>query len=100
MCVDNITDLLIVVVLLPSIKFLYHKSYLNYWMQVEVGESPIYLTGRKLGIGSSGKVYVGRRIGMLTGGYRGQNAMEVCLFIFHVQILSQKFASLGLCAHS
>uniref|UniRef100_M8BH55 non-specific serine/threonine protein kinase n=1 Tax=Aegilops tauschii TaxID=37682 RepID=M8BH55_AEGTA len=31
--------------------------------RVEVGNSPIYITGRKLGKGSSGKVYVGRRLG-------------------------------------
>jgi hypothetical protein len=99
--VDTITDLSLAVYmlefLLPWINP--HKSYLNYSMQVEVGDSAIYVTGRKLGNGSSCKVYVGRRLGMPTGGYKGLNAMEVCLFIFHIQILSQNFTSLGLCSH-
>ncbi|CAM0876792.1 unnamed protein product [Alopecurus aequalis] len=44
---------------------------------VQVADSPIYLTGRKLGKGSSGMVYVGRRLGMPTGDNKGQNAMEI-----------------------
>ncbi|XP_047086238.1 casein kinase 1-like protein HD16 [Lolium rigidum] len=51
--------------------------------RVEVGDSPIYVTGRKLGNGSSCKVYVGRRLGMPTGGYKGLNAMEVALKFEH-----------------
>ncbi|XP_044399549.1 casein kinase 1-like protein HD16 isoform X3 [Triticum aestivum] len=51
--------------------------------RVEVGNSPIYITGRKLGKGSSGKVYVGRRLGMPSGGYKGRNAIEVALKFVH-----------------
>ncbi|XP_047086176.1 casein kinase 1-like protein HD16 [Lolium rigidum] len=51
--------------------------------RVEVGDSLIYVTGRKLGKGSSCKVYVGRRLGMPTGGYKGLNAMEVALKFEH-----------------
>ncbi|XP_048532120.1 casein kinase 1-like protein HD16 isoform X2 [Triticum urartu] len=47
--------------------------------RVEVGNSPIYITGKKL----SGKVYVGRRLGMPSGGYKGRNAIEVALKFVH-----------------
>ncbi|CAM0876791.1 unnamed protein product [Alopecurus aequalis] len=51
--------------------------------RVEIGDSPIYLTGRKLGKRSSGMVYVGRRLGSRIGGYKGRNAMEVALKFEH-----------------
>lgn len=46
-------------------------------MQVQVGNSPIYKTDRKLGKGGFGQVYVGRRV---SGGTErtGPNAVEVC----------------------
>ncbi|XP_044985281.1 casein kinase 1-like protein HD16 isoform X2 [Hordeum vulgare subsp. vulgare] len=51
--------------------------------RVEVRNSPEYITGRKLSKGNSGKVYVGRRIGMPSGGYKGRNAIEVALKFVH-----------------
>ncbi|XP_044390878.1 casein kinase 1-like protein HD16 [Triticum aestivum] len=47
--------------------------------RVEVGNSPIYITGKKLSV----KVYVGRRLGMPSGGYKGRNAIEVALKFVH-----------------
>ena len=45
-------------------------------MQVQVGNSPMYKTERKLGKGGFGQVYVGRRV---TGGSErmGPDAIEV-----------------------
>jgi hypothetical protein len=47
------------------------------FLQVHVGNSPVYLTERKLGKGGFGQVYVGRR---LSGGTArtGPDAYEVC----------------------
>jgi hypothetical protein len=47
-------------------------------MQVQVGNSPVYKTERKLGKGGFGQVYVGRRV---SGGSDrvGPDAIEVLL---------------------
>ena len=49
-----------------------------YSLQVQVGNSPVYKTERKLGKGGFGQVYVGRRV---SGGSDriGPDAIEVCL---------------------
>jgi hypothetical protein len=48
--------------------------------QVQVGNSPEYITERKLGKGGFGQVYVGRRV---SGGTSrvGPDAYEVCHFL-------------------
>ena len=48
------------------------------FLQVHVGNSPVYITDRKLGKGGFGQVYVGRRV---SGGTArtGPHAYEVCL---------------------
>lgn len=50
-------------------------------MQVQVGNSPVYKTERKLGKGGFGQVYVGRRI---SGGIErtGPDAIEVPFIAF------------------
>jgi len=47
------------------------------FLQVQVGNSPEYITDRKLGKGGFGQVYVGRRV---SGGNArtGPDAYEVC----------------------
>lgn len=47
------------------------------FLQVQVGNSPEYITDRKLGKGGFGQVYVGRRV---SGGAArtGPDAYEVC----------------------
>jgi hypothetical protein len=46
-------------------------------LQIQVGNSPEYITDRKLGKGGFGQVYVGRRV---SGGTNrtGPDAYEVC----------------------
>lgn len=62
------------------------------WMQVQVANSPVYKTERKLGKGGFGQVYVGRRV---TGGSdrTGPDAIEVWLvsmflLTFEIQFFS------------
>jgi len=63
-------------------------------MQVQVGNSPVYKTERKLGKGGFGQVYVGRRV---SGGSDrvGPDAIEVLLWhsIFLYLPLSLSFGS-------
>jgi serine/threonine protein kinase len=49
--------------------------------QVQIGNSPTYKLGRKLGKGGFGQVYVGRRISSPSLGDRntGANALEVTI---------------------
>jgi hypothetical protein len=58
----------------------YKHLYVIQSLQVQVGNSPEYLTGRKLGKGGFGQVYVGRRV---SGGSSrmGPDAYEVSSFI-------------------
>lgn len=72
---------------------MYSSAAMNYkhlcvtqLLQVQVGNSPEYLTGRKLGKGGFGQVYVGRRV---SGGSSrmGPDAYEVPSFISFNQTL-------------
>ena len=50
--------------------------------QVQIGNSPTYKLGRKLGKGGFGQVYVGRRISSPSHGDRnGANALEVTISV-------------------
>jgi serine/threonine protein kinase len=53
-------------------------------LQVQVGGSPVYRIGRKLGKGGFGQVYVGRRVSSLNTNERtaGTGAVEVRHLIF------------------
>lgn len=52
-----------------------------FFEQVQIGNSPTYKLGRKLGKGGFGQVYVGRRVSSPTLGDRnpGANALEVII---------------------
>jgi hypothetical protein len=58
------------------------SSNLISFLQVQVGNSPEYITDRKLGKGGFGQVYVGRRV---SGGAArtGPDAYEVCHLTFY-----------------
>jgi hypothetical protein len=62
-------------------KFFWSPNLISF-LQVQVGNSPEYITDRKLGKGGFGQVYVGRRV---SGGAArtGPDAYEVC----HLHIL-------------
>ena len=63
-------------------------------LQVQVGNSPEYITDRKLGKGGFGQVYVGRRVSGGTGRI-GPDAYEVCHSLTLYEYLMQSFSHTG-----
>ena len=55
---------------------MFQNQYFCCDLQVQVGNSPIYKTERKLGKGGFGQVYVGRRVSGGSG-RTGADAIEV-----------------------
>lgn len=73
--------------------YFFYCTFAIFWLQVpvvmlqvQVGNSPVYKTERKLGKGGFGQVYVGRRV---TGGSdrTGPDAIEVSFATYYCHVI-------------